>query len=148
MSSKKTTYYADDIEKIIGIDPNTSAESWSGRVGFLIGAADKVAIENCPVLPAKVWCALADANNGTFHQYETGLDSVVSGITLNLFDYGNENPWGVDAEHWARTIRKMPFAAQFAVFEVVRRFWTARETVNSAADYADAFRRLGARIEE
>lgn len=148
MSSRKTTYYADEIEKIIGIDPNTSAESWSGRVGFLIWAADKVAIENCPALPVKVWCALADANNGTFHQYETGPDSVISGITLNLFDYGNDNPFGIDAEHWARTIRKLPFAAQLAVFEVVRRFWTASETVNSATDCADAFRKLGARIEE
>lgn len=147
MSSKKSTYYADDVERVIDINPD-GAESWSGRVGFLIGAAGEVATDSCPALPVQVWCALAEANGSTFQQYEIGPGSVVSGMTLNLYDLGPENHFGIDAEHWARTIRKMPFAAQFGVFEVVRRFWKSPDLINAATNYADAFRKLGANIKE
>lgn len=140
---KRTTYFSDGVDQIIGV-LSESAESFSGRVGFLVGAADEVAKSECPALPVAVWCALADANNGTIYSYEQGAEFVVSGMTHNLFDYGPNNQFGIDAEDWARRIRKMRFAEQLAVFEVVRRFWTKRDVVNSALDYTDAFRKIGA----
>lgn len=144
---KRTTYFSESIERAIDVAPESS-ESFSGRVGFLIGSAEKIGADECPALPAAVWGALADANNGTFYSYDQGPDFVVSGMTHNLFDYGPDNQFGIDAEEWARKIRKLSFAEQFAVFEVVRRFWTARETVNASADYADAFRKIGANVAE
>ena len=93
-----------------------------------------------------MWCALADANNGTWHEYETGAQQCVSGVSLNLIDADCQ--FGIDPQEWGLKIRKMSFAQQFAIFEVVRRFWTELETVNAAADYAEAFKKLGANIEE
>lgn len=142
---KRTTYFSKEIEESINIDAD-STESFSGRVGFMIGSAAKVAAEECPPLPVGVWCALADANNGTFFNYEAGPEFVVSGMAHNLFDLGEDNQFGIDAHEWAAKIQKMPFSQRLAVFEVVRRFWSSPEIVNASSGYVDAWTKLGANV--
>lgn len=144
MGSKRTTYFADEIDEIVDVGPD-GMESYSGRVGFLIAAAAKMAEEACPMLPVNVWCALADANNGTWHTYESGPAWVISGLTANLYD-SDSSQFDVDNRAWALRIRDFPFAQQFAIFEVVRRFWTTKGSESS--DYTEQFRRLGAKVEE
>ena len=144
---KKSTYYAAPILDVIDIKPD-GPESFSGRVGFLIGAAARVADEACPALPIGVWRALAAANTGAVYSYEQGADPVISGVLLKLFDLGQSNQFGIDGERWSAEIRRMPFAQRFAVFEVVRRFGSLPEIVSGSPDEAEQFQKLGARLAE
>ena len=141
---KRSIYFADEIESVININPDQTPESFSGRVGFLIQSAALTASEQCPALPVNVWCALADANNGTWHTYEHGAPAVVSGMSLNLLDADCQ--FDIDPQEWGLKIRKMSFAEQFAIFEVVRRFWLDKEIFESCKDYAEVFRKLGGKV--
>lgn len=136
---KRATYYSDAVESMIApID----SESFSGRVGFLIQAANAIAEESCPALLESEWLALADANKGTAHTFELGAASVISGMLHNLFDSADEldGKWGVDCLSLARRLGAMSFAERFAVFEIVRRFWS-RDMVK---DYRAYLLSLGA----
>lgn len=144
---KRATYYSEAVEKMIGID-ESGAESFSGRVGFLVGAACQVAEENRPALTVGEWCALADANNGTISPYEYGVEQVLSGMTLNLYDSAMEcdEKWSIDCKETARKIMAMPLPERLAVFEIARRFWHSPDILNSSKGYREAFERLGAKI--
>lgn len=143
---KKATYYSDAAMAAIAPD-DRSAESFSGRVGFLVTVAGAIANEECPPLTRNEWLALADANNGTVLDYSIGFEHPISGITLNLYDSAPEldEKWGVDCTGLARRIRSMPLHEQFAVFEVVRRFW--RTSSDGVADWDEFLQRAGANVE-
>ena len=144
---KRTTYYPDAVEAIINVAPD-GVESFSGRVGFLIASAARVAAENAPELTVNEWCALVDANNGSLYSYEQGPAVVVRGIIHNVFD--NADPgnaqWGISCEDLARKLGAMPFVQQLAVFEFVRGFWTRKEVQEGAEGYREIFERLGAKV--
>ncbi len=145
--ARHTIHVPDSIESIIAIKEG-SAESYSGRVGYLISLADILMREQMPELTASEWCALVDANTSTSHQYSMGVQPVLSGLWHNLFDFAPEGDqkWGVDCVALARRMQAMPIASQAAVFEIVKRFWTRDDIVNSAGSYDEAFRALGARV--
>lgn len=137
--AKRATYFSDAVETMIS--PSES-ESFSGRVGFLISAANKLATDSCPALTSSEWACIADANNG--HDYSQGAEAVVSGMALNLFDCELDEKWGVDCTDLAKRIRSMTFAEQFAVFEIVRSFWL--NGPSRSKTYRDAFEALGAQV--
>ncbi len=146
MMAKRATYYSDPVARIIDLDDNELSESWSGRVGFLIGAAHLAADESCPALTVDEWCALADADRGTEHNYAHGPEEVVNGMQHNLFDFADEGDekWNVDCVALARRLRSASFAERLAVYEIVRRFHKTKPLKGES--YADRFRRIGARL--
>ena len=144
---KRTTYYPDAVEAIINVAPD-GVESFSGRVGFLVASAGRVAAENVPELTVNEWCALVDANNGSLYSYEQGPAVVVRGIIHNVFDYayaGNAQ-WEISCEDLARKLYGLPFSQQLAVFEITRGFWTRKEVQEGDAGYREIFERLGAKV--
>ena len=141
--AKRTTYFSDAVETMIA--PSES-ESFSGRVGFLVSAAHKLATDSCPALTSSEWACIADANNGTLHDYSQGSEAVISGMALNLFDCALDEKWGVDCTDLAKRLRSMTFAEQFAVFEIVRSFWLNGDVVSRSKTYRDAFEALGAQV--
>ena len=144
---KRTTYYPEAVEAVINVAPD-GVESFSGRVGFLIASAGRVAAENSPELTVSEWCALADANNGSLYSYEQGPDVVVRGIIHNVFDYayaGNAQ-WEISCEDLARKLSALPFVQQLAVFEITRGFWARKDVQEGAAGYSEIFERLGAKV--
>lgn len=146
-SMKKATYYSDSIvakiDAVSGDDENAMEESFSGRVGFLIDAAVSIAAQSTPTLTVGEWCALADANNGTCHTFEHGMESVLSGMWHNLFDssMSNDERFDVDCTALAKRLSKSPIAEQLAVFEIVRKFW---KTKHAGITYEEIFTGLGA----
>lgn len=145
--AKHSIHVPDAIENIIAI-PEGSAESYSGRLSYLVTMADTLAREQMPELTVGEWGAIVDANMSTLHQYSMGIQSVLSGLWHNLFDFakeGNEK-WGVDCVALARRMQSMPLGAQAAVFEVIKQFWHRTDDVNEAGGYTEAFRLLGARL--
>lgn len=144
--AKRATYYSAVVEDIIHPDP-TGVESFSGRVGFLIAAAAKCAEEAMPVLSVGEWCAIGDANNGTAMSHELGPEWAVQGMIANVADAPElGEKWGIDQRELVHKLFGLPFAARLAVFEVNRRFWVSPELVNASENYADAYRKLGAKI--
>jgi hypothetical protein len=142
---KRTTYFSRDVESALDIE-GKGVESFSGRVGFMICAAAAIAKEECPPLPLNVWLALADADRGTAHDYEQGVESVVSGMTMNLVDYEQDNQFDTDPLEWARNIRAMPLSQQFSIFEVVRRFWRRSDEASASKDYREFLEKIGANV--
>jgi hypothetical protein len=144
---KHTVYIPDSIEAIIAV-PEGSAESYSGRVAYLISLADNLAREQMPELSVPEWGAIVEANMSTIHQYSAGIESVLSGLWHNLFDFSPEGDekWGVDCAALARRMQAMPIGAQAAVFEIAKQFWARQDEVNKAGSYAEALRMLGAQI--
>lgn len=145
--AKRSIHVPDSIESIIAIGEG-SAESYSGRVAYLISLADTLAREQMPELTAREWGVVVDANMSTLHQYGMGIDSVLSGLWHNLFDFApdGDDKWGVDCVSLARRMQAMPLGGQAAVFEVIKQFWARSDDVNNAGSYADAFRLIGARV--
>lgn len=144
---KHTIYIPDAIEAIIAV-PEGSAESYSGRLAYLISLADTLAREQMPELSASEWGAIIDANMSTLHQYSAGIQYVLSGLWHNLFDFAPEGDekWGVDCADLARRMQSQPLGAQAAVFEIVKQFWAKINEVNAAGSYENALRMLGARL--
>lgn len=144
---KRTTYYPDAVEGIINVDPD-SAESFSGRVGFLIAAAAGIAAASSPELSVNEWCAIADANSGSLFAYEQGPEAVVRGVIHNVFDYAyaGDQQWKISCQNLARKLSELTFAEQLAVFEIARGFWTRKEVQEGASGYREIFERLGAKV--
>lgn len=142
--AKRATYYSDIIESIINPDPH-GVESFSGRVGFLIAAADACAKEATPALPIGEWMAIADANNGVAMTYEAGPEFAVSGMILNVQDSPHlDAQFGIDRRALVQKLVDLPFAGRLAVFEVNRRFWLTAPA--EGATYPEIFAACGAKI--
>ena len=147
--AKHSIHVPEAIETIIAV-PDGAAESYSGRVSYLISLADTLAREQMPELTAGEWGAILDANMSTLHQYSAGIQYVLSGLWHNLFDFAPEGDekWGVDCAALARRMQAMPIGAQAAVFEIVKQFWARLDEVNEAGGYTEALRMLGARLKD
>ena len=145
--AKHSIHVPEAIDAIIAV-PDGAAESYSGRVAYLISLADTLAREQMPELSASEWGAILDANASTLHQYSAGIQYVLSGLWHNLFDFAPEGDekWGVDCAALARSMQSQPLGAQAAVFEVVKQFWARLEEVNAAGSYEKALRMLSARL--
>lgn len=142
---RKTIYFSDAALAAVAPDER-GTEGMSGRVGFLLTVAAAIEKEACPALRKNEWLALADANNGTAIEYSGGFEHPISGVTLNLADAAPEldEKWGVSCGDLAQTIRAMPLAQQFAVFEVIRRFW--RTSSEGVTGWNEFLQRVGANI--
>jgi hypothetical protein len=140
--SKRSIYFSSALEAIIGIEED-SAESLSGRVSYLVMLADRLVREQMPELTSSEWGAIVDANMNTLHQYNLGIETVLSGLWHNLYDFAHEGDekWGVDCEALSKRMKAMPLGAQAAVFEISKQFWQRVDEVNAAGDYAAAFNR-------
>jgi hypothetical protein len=147
MALKRSTYYADDVLIALDLSEN-SAESMSGRVGFMIMAAAKAATDNCPPLTLDEWCAVVESCNGMFWNYEQGPEAVVSGMAHNLFDSAEEGDekWDVDCAALAKRIARLPFVQQLAIFEVVHKYWSKPRTAGGG--FKEAFEAIGANVSE
>ncbi|MDY0036710.1 MAG: hypothetical protein RBS05_12445 [Zoogloea oleivorans] len=143
---KKTIYFSDEALAAVAPDER-GIEGLSGRVGFLLTVASAIEKEACPALLKNEWLALADANNGTAVEYSFGFEHPITGVTLNLADAAPDldEKWQVSCVDLARRIRAMPLAQQFAVFEVVRRFW--RTPSEGVTGWEAFLARVGAKVE-
>lgn len=144
---KKTIYFSEAA--LVAVAPDERGiEGMSGRVGFLLTVAEAIGRDACPAMSQSEWLALADANNGATVDYSGGFEHPISGVTLNLADAAPEldGKWGVDCVEIAQKIRAMPLAQQFAVFEVVRRFW--RTPSEGVTGWGEFLQRVGANLKE
>lgn len=144
---KKSLYIPDTIDQIVS---SGEADSYSGRVSYLVTLARDLAFAEVPALTVGEWCAIADANNGTLHTYEHGPATVFRGAWHSVYDSAPEcdEKWGVNCEALAKRLAALPLAAQAAVFEIARSFWARGDVVSAAGSYRDAFIALGAKIAE
>lgn len=143
---KKSLYIPDGVDRdVIAAAP---AESYSGRVAYLCALGHRLALDSAPALTLGEWCAVADALNGYWLDYEAGVEAVASGVRHELFDAAPEldERWQVDCTALSRRLAEMPLGAQAAVLEIGRAYWRRPEVRDGDQDHEAVFRALGAPI--
>lgn len=144
MAKKISVYFPEPVLGVLDVAQG-GLESFSGRVGFLTCAAAEIAAANVPTLPKADWLALLDANNSTQINYDLGAQHAVSGMLLNVAD-ADVAHLGADGQAVAERVAALPWVQQFAVFEIVRKFWRGGQ-VREGETWGDVLARLGARVE-
>ena len=124
-SKRFTVHLAPKVLECLGRDDMLGL---SGRISEVSMRYRALFAEATPTLTEGQWCAICDALNGTWlicEGRDGGADPVRHAFA-NVADGAAEGlgeKWNVDALALAQVLRDLPYAAQAAVCEVVRRFW-------------------------
>jgi hypothetical protein len=111
---KKSLYIPDAIDAIIDA---SEAESYSGRVSYLIALAHMLASGSGAKLSPAEWTAVSMAVDGYVPNYEIGVEAVLRGAWHAVFDHG------LSAKKFpglARKLSEMTLGQQAEVFEQAR----------------------------
>lgn len=147
---KHTLYFSDKTLAKIAVDP-AGVEGLSARVSRLCHIAVDVMDDSIPTLPKAEWLALMDLSNGIHMSLSdhTPRDMAES-FHFSIMESGPEcnEKWGMNCVALAKKYRALPLAAQLAVIEVCRRFWTRPEVNAKFDNYGDIMAAHGARFED
>lgn len=139
---RQGVYFAKEAMEIIG----GTGESFSGRVNSIIVRFGAMVAAAMPEFTLGEWCAICDANNGTWTMAEHGDIDPARYLWANVHDSGPDGidaKWGIDHRAFAEQLRTLPYASQVAALEVVTRFWGMTD---EHLPHAEALRRAGAKI--
>ena len=122
-------------------------DTLAGRITEVALRHRALLTEATPSLTEAQWCACADALNGYWLLCESAEPTAdpVRHVWAEIADTdGLGDKWNIDAQALSELLVDMPYAAQAAVCDVVRRFWQHPDL--NKLDAADLLRACGARI--
>ena len=124
MAAKRTSVYlTDNTLRILGqADDLPELESLSGRINATIGRFGELVAAEMPTLTQAEWCAIMDANNGSFtHEFMPAEQSL---LWANLADsQGMDEKWEIDSKSLIKKMRGLSKAQSTAAIEAVAAFW-------------------------
>jgi hypothetical protein len=135
-----TTYLPDEVQAVFG--PLGEDDSLSGRLATIVLRYAEALKRSCPTLTVAEWSAIVDACNGLFMGSDAGAPAFIWAEIADADGIGEK--WGIDQEGLAQRLRKLPYAAQVAVAEVVEQFWRG----NKEGDRETRLREAGAAVAE
>lgn len=121
MGKKTSIYLSESALEVIGEKP----DSLSGRINDIICRYGEAIQQGMPEFSLNEWCAIVDANNGTFID---GIPFNQVLIWANVIESsldGLGEKWRIDPIELSETIRKLPLISQMAIAEVVTKFWSS-----------------------
>lgn len=139
---KRELYFSNEFNQLMNVEIGND-EAFSQRVGFLASAAIAVSKQYCPHLAIGEWCAIAEALNGYFVDYQFEVASIFRHAWGNVSEGAQEldRKWSVDCSSLANRLDDLPLVEQFAVFEIAKKFW---DEGHKDATYIQIFTKLGA----
>ena len=126
---KKHIYISEAAQKVIGtIDENTNL---SGRINSIIVRYGGILEKDCPKLTTGEWLAIVEILNSTWRETESSRLDIARSLWAEIADSGPDGigeKWEIDVEELAQQVRRMSYAEQCAIIEVVNRFWSGYDS--------------------
>jgi hypothetical protein len=142
---KKSLYIPDAIDAIIDA---SEGESYSGRVGYLVALADRVALDAMPAFTFGEWVAIVTAVRDCRPNYERGPEAVLHDAWNGVLDSVDHSVggWTIDEAALVKRLKTLPLAAQAAAFEVGRDFWARGHGGGTPSKVRKALQAVGAYV--
>lgn len=91
----------------------------------IIGRYAETVRRSTPTLTVDEWKLLCDAMNGTLHESAVSIAAVWQEIEDTILLDAIDAKWGVEGPALVKKLKRLDYAGQVAVVDVVERYWTA-----------------------